>query len=270
MQYRVVRLRAGLHRGGMTSLVLLFLAGLLGGMMNALAGGGSFVTLPAMIAAGVPSVLANASSTVALLPGGLASAWAFRDGLGSVCGVGLGRMLATTLVGGVLGALLLLWTPSSLFDLALPWLLLVAAVTLWFGPRLRTLLQRRTTAGSSVVLPAQLILGIYGGYFGGAVGLMMMAVWTLFGQADAKAMSAPRTFLVSATNAIAVIAFVIAGAVRWPETAIMLVGATIGGYAGARLSRLASPGVIRTLTIVMTAIITLGFFIKTYHLTRWL
>src|SRR5476649_2465109 len=103
--------------------------------MNALAGGGSFVTLPALIAAGVPSVAANASSTVALYPGGLASAWVYRSGLTHVAGVPLRPAFLATLAGGLLGALLLLWTPTGVFDRVLPWLLLVATLTLTFGPR---------------------------------------------------------------------------------------------------------------------------------------
>jgi uncharacterized protein len=248
----------------MTPILLVFGAGLLGGTMNALAGGGSFVTLPAMIAAGVPSVQANASSTVALLPGGFASAWAFRDGLQPVCGVGLFPLLALTVVGGVGGAELLLHTPAKTFDLVLPWLLLLAALTLAFGARLRELLQRRVHIGAGAVLTAQFALGIYGGYFGGAVGIMMMAAWTLFGQLDLKAMNAPRTLLVSAANSVAVLTFIVAHAVYWPETLVMLLGATLGGYGGARLSRLAPPAVVRTATLLLTAIITLGFFARTY------
>ena len=113
--------------------LLLAGAGLLAGAMNALAGGGSFVSLPALIAVGVPSVAANASSTVALYPGGLASAWVYRTGLGDICGVSAKAMLAVTLVGGLAGSLLLLLTPSDAFDLVLPWLLLVATLALAFG-----------------------------------------------------------------------------------------------------------------------------------------
>ncbi|HEY0419342.1 MAG TPA: TSUP family transporter, partial [Acetobacteraceae bacterium] len=102
-----------------SDLPLLLAAGLLAGAMNALAGGGSFVTLPALIAAGVPSVQANASSTLALYPGGVASVWTYRDGLGPVCGVPLRPLLVVTLVGGLAGGLLLLWTPSSIFDAVL-------------------------------------------------------------------------------------------------------------------------------------------------------
>jgi uncharacterized membrane protein YfcA len=117
----------------MNDLVLLSVSGFVAGTMNALAGGGSFVSLPALIAAGVPSVEANASSTVALFPGSIASTWAYWNGMGPVGGVARRQLLAVTLVGGFLGSLLLLWTPSSNFDFLLPWLLLFASVALAFG-----------------------------------------------------------------------------------------------------------------------------------------
>ncbi len=232
--------------------------------MNALAGGGSFVTLPAMIGAGVPALQANASSTVALLPGGFAGAWAFRSGLGPVCGVAVPALLVATLSGGVMGAVLLLSTPAATFDAVLPWLLLVAALTLTFGGRLRILLQRSLRIGPRAVLSAQLLLGLYGGYFGGAVGIMMMAVWTLFGQSDLKAMNAPRTLLVSATNTIAALTFILAHAVFWPETIAMLIGGALGGYGGARISRRAPSRVVRIATLLLTAGITAGFFVRRY------
>src|ERR1700730_1625919 len=118
----------------MNSVLTIFGAGLLAGTMNALAGGGAFVSLPALVPVGVPSVQANASSTVGLFPGAAASAWAYRDDLGPIGAVPLRPLLITTLIGGGAGALLLLWTASSTFDFLLPWLLLIATVTLGFGP----------------------------------------------------------------------------------------------------------------------------------------
>ena len=177
----------------MNHAAVLFAAGLLAGVMNALAGGGSFVTLPVLIAVGVPSVAANASSTFALYPGGLASAWVYRGGLTNVAGVPLRPAFLATLLGGLLGALLLLWTPGNLFDLVLPWLLLVATVTLAFGPRLGPLLRRRFRLGIAAILTVQFLLGVYGGYFGGAVGLMMIAAWSLLDNADVQTLSPART-----------------------------------------------------------------------------
>jgi uncharacterized membrane protein YfcA len=249
----------------MTPLILVAGAGLLAGAMNALAGGGSFVSLPALIAAGVPSVQANASSTVALYPGGLASAWAYRDGLGPVGQVSLRPLLAATLAGGVAGALLLLETSAKTFDVVLPWLLLIALFALAFGRRLGEWMRARWHISASVVLVIQFALGVYGGYFGGAVGIMMMAVWGLLDRQDLKRLSAPRTLLVSAANTMAVVTFVIARAVQWPETITMLVAATIGGYAGAMVGRRAPAHVIRVGTLAVTACITVVFFVRAYR-----
>ncbi|SOY67365.1 conserved membrane hypothetical protein [Cupriavidus taiwanensis] len=250
--------------GSMNAMILVFSAGVVAGAMNALAGGGSFVSLPALIAVGVPPVQANTSSTVALFPGGLASAWAYRDGLRPVGAVSLRALLLTTLCGGLAGAWLLLRTSSAAFTFVLPWLLLVASVALAFGRRIGEAMRARWRVHAYAVLAVQFVLGVYGGYFGGAVGIMMIAMWGLFDNCDLKHLNADRTLLVSAANAVAVVAFIAANAVRWPETLIMLIGAIIGGYSGARIGRRAAPGTIRTVTLLVTFCITLAFFVKTY------
>jgi uncharacterized membrane protein YfcA len=250
----------------MNLMIPTFAAGVVAGAMNALAGGGSFVSLPALIAAGVPPVQANTSSTVALFPGGLASAWAYRDGLGPVGTVPLRALLATTLCGGLVGALLLLRTPSAAFAFVLPWLMLVASIALAFGRRIGEALRARWRIHAHAVLAVQFALGVYGGYFGGAVGIMMMAMWGLLDSRDLKLLNAPRTLLVSAANSVAVLAFVLAGALRWPETLALLAGALAGGYGGAHVGRRAPPGAIRAVTLCATAGITLAFFVKTYFM----
>jgi uncharacterized membrane protein YfcA len=248
----------------MTNWILITGAGVLAGAMNALAGGGSFVTLPTLIAAGVPSVAANASSTVALFPGGAASAWVYRDGLTQVCGVPLRPTLIATLAGGLLGAVLLLSTPTTLFDRVLPWLLLAATVMLAFGPRIGPAIRSRFRAGLFTVLLIQFLLGIYGGYFGGAVGLMMMAAWALLDGAEVKTLNAPRTFLVTAANGVAVLCFVFAGALRWPETLTMAAGALLGGYGGARVGKRLPAVVVRLATVLLAVAMTAVFFVRAY------
>jgi len=244
---------------------LLIGAGFLAGGMNALAGGGSFVTLPAFIAAGVPSVMANASSTIALYPAGAASAWVYRGGISRVAGVPLRPTFIATLIGGLAGALLLLWTPSSLFDRVLPWLLLIATLALVFAPRIGPALRERFRIGLPGVLAIQLLLGVYGGYFGGAVGLMMMAAWSLLDSADIKALNPARTLLVTAANTIAVLCFVIAGAVRWPEALAVAAGAVFGGYGGAHLGRVLPVRVTRAATILLATGMTIAFFVRAYR-----
>ena len=239
-------------------------AGFLAGGMNALAGGGSFVTLAALIAAGVPSVAANASSTIALYPAGIASAWVYRGRIGQVCGVPLRPAFLATLAGGLAGALLLLATPNAAFDRVLPWLLLVATLALSFGPRLGPALRARLRAGVPTVIAVQFVLGIYGGYFGGAVGLMMMAAWSLLEAADLKALNPPRTLLVTAANTVAVLCFALAGVVRWQEALLVGLGAIFGGYGGAHLGRVLPAALVRSATIVLAVALTVVFFIRGY------
>ena len=222
------------------------------------------MTLPALIAAGLPSVQANASSTVALFPGGLASAWTYRDGLKPVGAVRLQALLPITLLGGMLGAVLLLRTAARTFDHLLPWLLLAATLALAFGRPLGEALRRRWRIRPGAVLLIQFVLGIYGGYFGGAVGIMMMAVWGLLDSCELKALNPPRTLLVSAANLMAVATFILAGAIRWPETLVMLAAAASGGYGGAHLGRRAPARLVRAGTLLVTAGITLTFFLRAY------
>ena len=248
----------------MNEVLLLAGAGCLAGAMNALAGGGSFLTLPALIAIGVPSVNANASSSLALFPGGLASAWVYRANLTGVCGLTIRPLLLVSLAGGLAGSLLLLWTPSSLFDTVLPWLLLTATLALAFGRRIGASLQGAVHGSAAVVLPVQFLLAVYGGYFGGAVGLMMMAAWSLLDGGDVKVLNAPRTLLVSAANTVAVGLFAVAGLVRWRETMIVGLAALLGAYAGAHLGKRLPPALVRAGTLILACGMTAVFFWKAY------
>ena len=242
---------------------LLFGAGLLAGTMNAVAGGGTFVTLPAMIAAGVPAVPANASSTLALCPGSLASAWAYRHDFIPFSGVPIWIMLLASLIGGVIGALLLLVTPGATFEHLVPWLLLFGTLTFAFGKQGSVILRRYIEIGPKALVALQLLLGIYGGYFGGAVGIMMMATWSLLGHNDLKALNAAKTLLAGAMNFTAVVCFIAAGQVYWPQTAVMLVASVLGGYLGAHyVGRRANPQHLRTAITILCFVITTLFFLK--------
>ncbi|ADO76123.1 sulfite exporter TauE/SafE family protein [Stigmatella aurantiaca] len=246
----------------MIHFLLLMGAGFLAGAMNALAGGGSFVTLPALVLAGLPSVSANASSAVALFPASLASTWAYRRELSGIGTVSLRALLPVSLAGGALGALLLLATPPERFDEILPWLLLLASLTFAFGQRAGAVLRRRVSTGPAMILLVQFLLAVYGGYFGGAVGIMMMAAWSLLSTADVQAMNPAKTVLVAAANAVAVLCFIAASEVWWKETLAMLIAATAGGYAGARLARRLEPRSIRRGVLLLTAVMTVGFFLR--------
>jgi uncharacterized membrane protein YfcA len=157
---------------------------------------------------------------------------------------------------------LLLRTPTTVFDFILPWLLLAATLALAFGSRLGEVIRRSRRLPSAAVLLLQFGLGVYGGYFGGAVGIMMLAVWGLLDRMEMGALHAPRTLLVSATNLTAAVLFIAARAIRWPETLLVCGGALLGGFAGAQLGRRLLPRVVRLATLTLTAGITILVFAR--------
>ncbi len=239
-------------------------AGLAAGAMNAVAGGGSFVSLPAMMHAGLSSTMANASSTIGLFPGSVTSLLAFgRGSLKPLPHASLPMLAGVSLAGGLLGALLLLVTSPHAFDLILPWLLLSATVALIFGKELERL-EGRSGAGPAVLLPVQFGLGVYGGYFGGAVGLMTMAAWLVLEGVDLKDYTPTRIAMVTAMNAVAVVVFLAAGAWRWRETLALLVGAVAGGWLGARLTRVLPAAGVRWAVRVFAVGVTAAYFWKAY------
>src|SRR5215472_6694090 len=246
----------------MSSYLLLIAAALGAGLMNSVAGGGSFLTFPALVFTGVPSIVANATSTVALFPGALASAWAYREDFKNLEKIPLKPALAVSIAGGVVGALLLLFTSQKTFDLIIPWLLLAATVTFALGPYMMKRLKRQNWMGTRTLIFFQFLVGIYGGYFGGAVGIIMLAVWTLAGMRDIHAMNGGRTLLGGVMNAAAVVCFIIARKIWWLQTAMMLVAAVTGGYAGARFARRVNPVWVRAIIIAVSITVTVAFFLR--------
>ena len=249
----------------MEQTLILFATGLTAGALNAAAGGGSFITMPVMIYTGIPALEANASSTVALFPGSIASAVALKKEIQPIENISLRSMLLVTLLGGCIGALLLLFTPSKSFNVLVPWLLLIGTIAFAFGKQAGEILRKKFQIGTRLVIISQLLLGIYGGYFGGAAGIMMMAVWSLFGMKNIQVINANKTLLVAVANTIAVIVFIVAGKIYWTETLIMMAGTVVGGYGGARYVRKINPKVLRTAISIFNFIITALFFIKTYQ-----
>ena len=239
-------------------------AGVVGGAMNALAGGGTFATLPALIALGLPATIANATSNAALLPGAAMSAWSYRRELAPVGGLPPSTLAAITFGAGLVGSLLLVWTPTRTFDLLIPWLLLIAFVAIAFGKRAADWLRARVTIGRRSLVIAQMLLGIYGGYFGGGVGIMTTAMYGLLAGISPRALFAPRTLMLAVANAAAAIVFIATGLVRWSACAPMLLGSILGGWLGAKVGQRLSPGMVRAWTMLVTGVTTIVFFYRAY------
>ncbi|HZO73368.1 MAG TPA: sulfite exporter TauE/SafE family protein [Ktedonobacteraceae bacterium] len=250
-------------------ILVLFVASILGGILNAVAGGGSFFTFPSLIVTGISAIQANATSTVALWPGTVASVGAYRRELTKQKRGLLFLLVGISLVGGVLGAILLLKTSQAVFVLLIPYLLLLATLLFAFsGPitaRLRARstdkihLSRRSFIGLTV---AQFIISIYGGYFGGGIGILMLATLAMMGLDNIHEMNALKTLLASCINGIAVVTFIIAGAIVWPQAILMIVGAILGGYGGAYYARKIDPRWVRLFVIVVGIVLTIYFFLR--------
>lgn len=243
---------------------LVALAGFCAGFINALAGGGSFLTLPALIAAGIPPVDANASSTVGLFPAQIVTAYTARESLTEVSRDRRINVLALSLislVGGFIGGLLLLVTSQQTFGLIVPWLLLFATVAFAVGlmpgaMRGNPWLDRRA------VFAVQGLVSIYGGYFGGGIGILMLATLTLYGLTDIYLMNGLKILLAALMNAAAVATFVLTGLVHWPQTLVMTIAACAGGVLALRLTRHIRPTHIRLFVILIGVILTVYFFVK--------
>ena len=244
--------------------VLLFFAAMAGGAINSVAGGGSFVAFPALLFAGVPAVPANATNTIALWPGSLASVLAYRRELGDVKRE-LFPLAIAALLGGLAGSLLLLRTPESTFVLLIPWLLLFATLLFTFGGAVARKITRGARAPLGLAAVVQLAISVYGGYFGGGMGIMMLAVLTLLGMTHIHRMNALKNVLGALINGVAVVAFVIAGAVRWAPGIVMIAGGITGGYAGAAIARRVSPKYVRWIVMGIAWGMTTYFFVKTYR-----
>jgi uncharacterized membrane protein YfcA len=239
-------------------------AGLLGGAMNALAGGGTFATLPALIALGLPANIANATSNVALLPGAGASAWSYRDELGPVAGLSVRLLASMTFAFGLVGSLLLVLTPTETFDLLIPWLLLFAFAVMAFGRHAADWLHARVTIGRSALLATQALLGIYGGYFGGGVGLILTALYGLLANIRPRELFAIRTTMLAVANLAAAFVFIGFAMVWWWACLPMLLGSIVGGWLGALLGKRLSHRVVRVWTLLVTGGTTIAFFVRAY------
>ena len=251
-----------------TQFFLIFAVGALAGIINSVAGGGSFFTFPLLVYFGVPSIPANATSTIALWPGTLASLGAYRREMAAQPRLAL-VMSLVSLAGGAAGAWILLHTTPQTFDQLLPWLTLFATLLFAFGKSLSARLNlslgeaedRRSLFRSGII---QFVIAIYGGYYGAGAGIMMLAVLALLGMTNIHAMNGFKALLSGAFNGAAVIMFILKGIVHWPQAWCMMAGAILGGYGGAELARRMPPAYIRWFVIVTGAATTLYFFWRAY------
>jgi uncharacterized membrane protein YfcA len=250
--------------------ILLLLAGFIGGSLNSLAGGGSFVVFPALLAAGVPPVLANASNTYAALPGyvsGAAGFWAdilkHRH-----------RLLvysAVSLVFGYVGAEILLRVSNEAFSLAVPWLMLFAVALFAFGSKISAFVQRRAGSGSRMKAAGTVLLLVllaatclYGGFFNAGLGILLLAFLALAGLTDIHAMNGLKLWISTLVALVAVVRFAASNSIDWYHGSIALVGVTVGGYVAARLAHRVPTPLLRGLVIAYGVVITGYFFWSTY------
>jgi uncharacterized membrane protein YfcA len=250
--------------------VLLFFAAVIAGVINSVAGGGGFVAFPALVFAGIPPINANATNTVALWPGTVASSGAYRRELRhKTQWLAMLPLLIVSLFGAVAGAILLLRTPPRTFMHIIPWLLLGATLLFIVGGKIsayiRARMQQHQRADAIHLIGItilQLITSVYIGYFGAGSGMIMLALFALMGMENIHNMNAYKTVLASVANGVAVITFIVAGAVVWPQAVVMIIGAALGGYGGAYYAQKLDPVVVRRIVIAIGLAMTAYFFVQ--------
>lgn len=242
---------------------LLAVAAATAGALNAVAGGGSFLTLPALAFVGVPLVQANATGTAALLPGYLAGAWALRRELSGPMSPSLARLGWLSAAGGAAGAVLLLSTSNQAFGLIVPWLLLAATLLFALGPYL--VKPRSGTEGPKrpwLATTGIVAVAVYGGYFNGGLGILLLAMLGALGQTDMGRMNGIKNFVSAILTVIAVILYAVSGAIVWSHALWMAVGATLGGYVGGMAARRLRPSLLRAFIVLTGLVMTLAFFLR--------
>ncbi|HZZ69616.1 MAG TPA: sulfite exporter TauE/SafE family protein [Phenylobacterium sp.] len=240
---------------------LLFVAALWAGVQNQLAGGGSFLTLPALMLTGMDARAANITSTVALFPGQVTGGWVGRKAATGTEGLSLRALVLISLAGGAVGAVLLLATPSSFFAHLVPWLVLFATAAFAWGS-----FGKKPAAGEAgghlgpwVGGAIQFLIAIYGGYFGGGIGFLMLAALALSGLALRSA-GATKNVLAGVMNFTAVLIFLFSGQVRWLEAAVACVAAVLGSVVGARMLTRVNETALRVVVVIIGAALTVGLF----------
>ena len=249
----------------LTVALALFAAAFAAGGLNAVAGGGTLITFPALVAAGVPPIVANATSSVSQWPGYVASSLTFRrelSGQRAMAGMSIASVL-----GGLVGGWLVTVVSPRLFDVLIPWLILLATAMFAFSATLtRWMSQHAANVGRSTgaLLLGQFVVSIYGGFFGGGMGIMMLALYSLFALDTLTRMNALKTWLSVLISGVAVLTFIVAGLVDWPAALVMLAGTVLGGVAGARLARRLPALWLKRIVVALGSVLTAAFFWKVY------
>jgi uncharacterized protein len=249
--------------------IFLFAAGVLGGALNAVAGGGSFIAFPALLFTGVAPVPANATNTLALWVGVTASGGAYRKHMNVARRI-LIPLVGISVIGGLAGAFLLIHTPGETFLKVVPWLLLGATLLFAFGGHLTRRISARvfheaTTTAIVLAVIFELFVALYGGYFGGGMGIMNLAMLAALGMTDIHAMNALKVVLGGVINGVATITFVVTRAIVWPQAIAVTAGAVLGGYASAYYAQRVPQAWIRKFVIAVGIGMTAYFFWNAYH-----
>ncbi len=239
-------------------LIISGLAGLLGGMLNAVAGGGSFITLPALVLTGLNPVVANATGTAALLPGYLASAWRFRHDIELPPGLGFGFLMALSLAGGLIGSGLLLVTNAQVFDRLVPWLITISTLVFAVSHRLRS--TRVAAWPASVTALVLMVVCVYGGYFNGGLGIILLSALFLAGQRSLAGMNGLKNLISALLTSIAVLVYALGGLIEWRAGLVMMAAGVFGGYCGAAASYRFSDAALRGFIVFIGALMAAAFF----------
>ena len=245
----------------MTSLLLLFGVAFIAGCINSVAGGGSFLTFPTLIFTGVAPISANATNNFAMWFGTLASARGYHEEVAEQRHL-LRNAIVVSLIGSLIGAVLLLHTPPHTFQRLIPFLLLFATIVFAISPFLTKPRSGEARHHTPLQLLAQFLTAVYGGYFGAGIGFLMLAILAFSGLHNLNAMNAVKNVLAAVINGIALLPFVLAGIIQWPQGLVMALGAVFGGYVGSRIGRRVPSRILRTGVIALGGAMSAYFFWK--------
>lgn len=241
--------------------LILALAGFGGGFINASVGSGTLLVYPALLAAGLPPVTANGTNTTGLSPGSFASAWAYRRELGDRMHI-LRWPIVATIVGAAIGATLVVSLPSRVFIAVIPWFVGAATILIAVQPLIARFVGEHRARGRHSVWPWSGLIGIYGGYFGAAQGIMLMAALGIVYDSDAQRANGAKNILAACANVTAALVFAVSGAVAWLAAVAVAVGSIPGGYVGGHVARRLPRSLLRALVVIV------GIWATVFLITR--